>query len=91
MIGIAPLRAYARDVRDAFSHTPIEVLLGLITVATFSVALERDDWEVWWRIAAAAALALPLVFATSIFHASRVLTRAACLGRAPATWFQRYS
>jgi len=45
------LRAYAADAREAFRIAPLEVLLGILVAASFSL-LQRSDWpeENWVRI-----------------------------------------
>lgn len=71
------LRTYARDARAAAAHAPVEVLLGLITAVTFMVAMHApgsDDW--WLRLAAGAALALPIVFCMSVLAARGVVAPA---------------
>lgn len=73
----ASLRTYLRDARDAFSHAPLEVLLGMAVAVTFSVAIRRDGEEWWLRVACGAALALPLVFGLSVLRARRALSAAA--------------
>lgn len=70
------LGAYAADARAAATSAPVEVLLGLLVSVTFSVWLrDSPDGETWWvRVAAAVAIALPLVFAASVLRARGVIS-----------------
>lgn len=72
-------RAYAADARAAATSAPVEVLLGLVASVTFSVWLrDSPDGETWWvRLAAAVAIALPLVFAASVLRARGVISTTA--------------
>ncbi len=72
------LRAYLNDARDAFVHAPAEVLMGVCVAVTFSIFLRSDRQEAdWWiRVFAAAAIALPLVFAASVLRARGVISGA---------------
>ena len=70
------LRAYFRDAREAFAHAPVEVLMGVVVAVTFSIAIRAEGQEggEWWmRVFAAAAIALPLVFAASVLRARGVV------------------
>ncbi|HEX7238652.1 MAG TPA: DUF4153 domain-containing protein [Longimicrobiaceae bacterium] len=64
---------YARDAAGAFRRAPAEVALGLLVAVAFSVSLRRHEEEEWLRLAAPAALALPLVFGLSVLHARRAV------------------
>ncbi len=63
------IRNYTRDAAGAFSLAPVEVVLGLLAAAWFSVALRADGMDTWAKGATAAALALPLVFGLSVLRA----------------------
>ena len=69
----AAVRAYGRDARDAFEHAPLEVLTGVATALAFSLTVRSHDEEEFVRVAAAAGLMLPLLFALSVLRGRRLV------------------
>jgi cytochrome bd-type quinol oxidase subunit 2 len=70
------LQAYAHDARAAFTHAPLEVLVGVLVAITFAVTQRgsgRGQYDLWWRVAAASALAFPLLLSLSVLRARGVL------------------
>jgi hypothetical protein len=70
------LQAYAHDARAAFTHAPLEVLVGVLVGVTFAVTQRgsgRGQYDLWWRVAAASALAFPLLLSLSVLRARGVL------------------
>ncbi len=68
------IQAYLEDARTAMRVAPVEVGLAVITASTLSYALASDTIAGWIRIAAAAAIAFPLVFTTSALAAAESLS-----------------
>lgn len=74
------LRAYFRDARDAFTHAPVEVLMGVALAVAFSISVRSRDGEWWVRVFTAAVIALPLVFGVSVLRARSLLSAGARWG-----------
>jgi|GEM_PF-1088631 len=70
------LRALPGDAARAFARTPLEVLLGVAAWAGLAAAIENSAAEdTWFRLAVTVLIALPLVYATSILHATGTISR----------------
>ncbi|MBV9773532.1 MAG: hypothetical protein JO040_06255, partial [Gemmatimonadetes bacterium] len=78
------LRGYAHDAAGAFRQAPLEVLLGVVVAVVFAVATRRHEEDAWVRVAAPAALALPLLFGLSVLRARWVLGAGARWGASAA-------
>lgn len=76
---VRTLRAYAADARAAFRSAPVEVALGVVLAVTLSLEVRSDGFThaEWMRVAAAVALAFPLVLSLSVLAARGVLGAAA--------------
>jgi hypothetical protein len=73
---INALRALPREAGHAFLRTPLEVLLGAAAWLGLAVAIERSVAEdAWTRLAVVVAIALPLVYATSVLFATGTINR----------------
>jgi hypothetical protein len=65
-------RAYLRDLRSAFVHAPLEVLLGVTLSVTFSIALREanDAGREWWaHVLVFVVIALAPLFGLSMLQA----------------------
>lgn len=70
------LRALPREAASAFARTPLEVLLGVAAWIGLASAIENSAAEeTWFRLAVTIAIALPLVYATSVLHATATISR----------------
>jgi cytochrome bd-type quinol oxidase subunit 2 len=76
---IRTFRAYAADARAAFRSAPVEVAYGVTLAVALSVEVRSKTFTEgeFVRMAAAVALALPLVFALSVLAARGVIGAAA--------------
>lgn len=71
------LRALPREAAHAFARTPLEVLLGAAAWIGLSLAIEHNAIDdAWPHLALTIAIALPLVYATSVLHATATISRA---------------
>ncbi|MDB4951872.1 MAG: hypothetical protein JWM27_4521 [Gemmatimonadetes bacterium] len=64
-------RAYLRDARDAFTHAPLEVLIGIAAAVSFSLSLRQHAPQPWTFVVAG--IGLPAVFGLSVLHARGVI------------------
>ena len=78
------LRAYGRDAAGAFGLAPLEIVLGLVVAATFSVMIREEEAEWWVRVVTSAGLALPLLLGLSVLRWREVITDSARWGVAAA-------
>lgn len=76
------LRRYAADLRTALAATPVEAALAVGLAVCLSISLREPTFtgNEFERIAAAVALAFPLVFATSLLRARGAVSAAARWG-----------
>ncbi|HEX7049005.1 MAG TPA: DUF4153 domain-containing protein [Longimicrobiales bacterium] len=64
------LRRLREDARNAFYQAPLEVAIGFLVAGLFSYMLETETGpDAWAPLAVFAAVALPLVFGTTLLHA----------------------
>lgn len=70
------LRALPGEAARAFARTPLEVLLGIAAWVGLAIAIENTAAEdSWLRLAITVQIALPLVYATSVLHATGTISR----------------